>query len=270
MTTNSDAYSPREIAARVESAGVAKATTDSLSLLVLAVLAGAFISLGAMFFVAVTTGSSLGYGITRLIGGLAFSAGLIMVLVGGAELFTGNNLVAMAWASRLVSTKQLIRNWALVYAGNVAGALGTVFFVWLGHADRLSGGAIGQNVLAVGNAKADLGFWRALALGVLCNALVCMAVWLAMGGRTVTDRVLSTLLPVAAFVAIGFEHSVANWFFLPYAAALDGFDDGSLITGSLVNLAGATLGNILGGTVLVAGVYWLAYLRKGARTTPVA
>ncbi len=264
MTSSTDAYSPGEIATRVQALGVAKARADSLSVLVLAVLAGAFISLGALFFTAVVTGGTLGYGVNRLIGGVAFSAGLLLVLVGGGELFTGNNLVAMAWASRLITTKELLRNWALVYAGNVIGALGTVMLVWVGHVDRFGQGAVGDTALGIGLAKSDLSVVRALALGVLCNALVCMAVWLAMGGRSVADRAVATVFPIAAFVAIGFEHSIANWFFLPYAIALDGFADGRLIAGAATNLAVVTVGNIIGGSLLVAGVYWVAYLRRGA------
>jgi formate/nitrite transporter FocA (FNT family) len=155
-----------------------------------------------------------------------------------------------------------------VYCGNAVGALGTVALVWMGGVDRFGVGSIGQTALSIGSAKADLDVWRAIALGIMCNALVCMGVWLAMGGRTVVDKVVAVVLPVSAFVAIGFEHSIANWFFLPYAVALDGFSDSSLITGSLTNLAAVTLGNIIGGSLLVASVYWLAYLRKGAQPTP--
>jgi formate/nitrite transporter len=265
-----DAYSPREIAIKVQAAGVVKARSDALSVLVLAVLAGAFISLGALFFIAVVTGSNLGYGVTRLLGGIAFSTGLIMVVVGGAELFTGNNLVAMAWASRLISVRDLLRNWVLAYAGNVLGALGTVVIIWTAGVDELGGGGIGQTARAIGQAKADLGVVRAFALGIMCNALVCMAVWLAMGGRSVADRAIGIVFPIAAFVAIGFEHSIANWFFLPYALVLDGNGEGGLILGALTNLAAVTAGNIVGGTLLVAGVYWLAYLRRGARPAPAA
>ncbi|MFQ5692376.1 MAG: formate/nitrite transporter family protein [Nitrospinota bacterium] len=218
-----DAYSPGEIARKVEALGVAKARSDALTLLVLAVLAGAFIALGAIFFIIVVTHSALGFGANRLLGGLAFSLGLILVVVGGAELFTGNNLIAMAWASRKISTAEVLRNWALVYVGNAVGALGTVGLVGVGGVHRFGGGAVRKTVLAVGYHKASLGFLEALALGVLCNALVCLAVWLAMGGRGVTDKILAIVFPISAFVTVGFEHSVANMFFLPYAIALDGF-----------------------------------------------
>ena len=261
-----DAWSPREIAARVESVGVAKAQANPLTVLVLAVLAGAFVSLGAAFYTVVVTDSRLGLGVTRLLGGLAFSLGLILVVVAGAELFTGNNLVAMAWASRLVRLRELLRNWLLVYTGNVVGALGTVLLIRLGRVDALGGGAVGETALLIGRTKASLGMVQAVALGVLCNALVCLAVWLAIGSRSVTDKILAVLLPIAAFVTLGSEHSIANWFFLPYAWLLGAGETPGYSEGALRNLAFVTVGNIGGGTLLVAGVYWLAYLRTGARS----
>lgn len=257
-----DAYTPREIADKVRALGVTKAKGNSLTILVLSVLAGAFIGLGAMFFIVVVTGPSFGFGVNRLLGGLAFSLGLILVVVAGAELFTGNNLVSMAWASRLITFPQLLRNWVLVYAGNVIGSVGTVALVLIARLDEFGGGAVGQTVTAIGASKSSLDPIQAVALGILCNTLVCLAVWLTLGGRTVTDKILAIIFPITAFVAIGFEHSIANWFFLPYAIALDGFQSGGLIVGSVVNLVAVTLGNIIGGTFLVAGVYWLAYLRN--------
>jgi formate/nitrite transporter len=250
-----DAYAPREIAHRIETLGVTKVRSDAVSVLLLAVLAGAFIALGALCFLVVVTRPVGGFGTTRLDGGVAFSLGLILVVVGGAELFTGNNLVAMAWASRRITTVELLRNWGLVYAGNMLGALGTVGFVFLGGIHQLGDGAVGATALAIGQRKAALGFTEAVALGVLCNALVCLAVWLAMGGRTVTDKVLAIVFPITAFVTIGLEHSIANMFFLPYALVLQGFGDAPFIVGALRNLVAVTLGNLVGGTVLVAGVY---------------
>lgn len=256
-----DAYAPPEIARRVREAGVTKAKADTLTALALAMLAGAFISLGAMLFIVVMTGANAGFGLSRLIGGVSFCLGLVLVVIAGAELFTGNNLVAMAWASRRISTRLLLRNWLLAYVGNVIGSLGTVALVLLAGVDEFGGGAVGETAASIGQHKAGLGVLQAFALGVLCNALVCVAVWLAMGGRTVTDKILAVIFPITAFVAMGFEHSIANWFFLPYAMALDGFSDGDLVSGSAVNLVMVTLGNIIGGSVLVAGVYWVAYLR---------
>lgn len=261
MTAIPDAYAPPQVAERVRDVGVTKARLDLLTMFILAGLAGAFIGLGALFFIVTVTDPSFGYGITRLIGGLAFSLGLILVIVAGAELFTGNNLVAMAWASRLVSTRELVRNWVVVYVGNLVGAVGTVALVAVANVDELAGGRVGETALAIAEAKAGLGIWEGLALGILCNALVCLAVWLAMAGRTVIDKAVGIVFPITAFVAIGFEHSVANMFFLPYGLILDGFENADLVTGSLTNLAAVTVGNLIGGSLLVAGVYWLAYLR---------
>jgi formate/nitrite transporter len=241
--------------------GVAKATRDVASTFVLAVLAGAFIALGSLFYAVVVTGSELGFGPTRLLGGLAFSLGLILVIVAGAELFTGNNLIAMAWASRLVSTGAVLKNWLVVYCGNLVGALGTLILAWIGKVHELGGGKVGVTLAEIGARKAGLEPLQMFGLAVLCNGLVCLAVWLSFAGRSVMDRILAIVFPVTAFVVLGFEHSIANMLFLPYAMALDGFENASLLRGGAVNLLVVTGGNIIGGTVLVAGVYWLAYLR---------
>jgi formate/nitrite transporter len=256
-----DAHSPREIAALVERLGVAKARTGAITLGVLAVLAGAFISLGAILFIVIVTGSNLGFGMTRLVGGAGFSLGLILVVVGGAELFTGNNLLAMAWASGLIGTREVVRNWTLVYIGNVIGCLATVMLVLQAGTAGLGGGAVRETAIQIAVAKAGLPVVEAFARGVLCNGLVCLAVWLAMGGRSVADKVLAILFPITAFVALGLEHSIANWFFLPFGLALDA-KDAIPIAGVVQNLVATTAGNIAGGTLLVAGVYWVAYLRR--------
>lgn len=260
-TATADARPPREIARQVEGVGVAKASTPTITLLLLALLAGAFISLGALFFTVVVTQSTLGMGITRLLGGLAFCLGLVLVVVAGAELFTGNNLQAMAWATGRIGTRAILRNWALAYLGNVVGCLGTVIFVlWAGTA-RMAGGAVGTTAIEIAKAKALLPPGEAFARGVLCNALVCLAVWLTLGGRTVSDKILAILFPIAAFVTMGFEHSIANWFFLPFGIALDARAVVP-VAGAARNLVWVTAGNIVGRTLLVAGVYWVAYLRK--------
>jgi formate/nitrite transporter len=261
-TPISDAHPPAEIAHLVERLGVAKARLDALTVLVLAVLAGAFIALGSAFYLVTVTDATLGLGPTRFLGGLAFGLGLVLVVVGGAELFTGNNLLAMAWASGRIGVRDVLRNWALVYVGNAIGALGTVALVVWAGVETLGNGALGATAVDVATAKVGLTVGEAFARGVLCNALVCLAVWLAMGGRSVTDKVVAVLLPVAAFVALGFEHVVANWFLLPYGAVLGGTTAvpmGAMAT----NLAAVTAGNVVGGTLLVAGVYWVAYLRPG-------
>lgn len=259
-----DAYTPREIAAKVESLGVAKARTDALTVFVLAILAGAFVSLGAIFYLVVMTDSSLGFGVTRVLGGVSFCLGLILIVIAGAELFTGNNLLAMAWASRLIHTRDVLRNWAIVYAGNVLGCLGTVALVWWSDTASLGAGAVGETARLVAATKATLPPWEAFMRGIGCNALVCLAVWLAMGGRSVTDKLLAVLFPITAFVVIGFEHSIANWFFLPYGLLL-GQPSQAFITGAATNIVAVTAGNIVGGTLLVAAVYWVAYLRHVRR-----
>ena len=260
-----EAYAPREIASLVELGGVSKARTDALTVLVLAVLAGAFISLGALFFTVLVTGSQLGFGVTRMVGGLGFCLGLILTVVAGAELFTGNNLLAMAWASGRIRTREMLRNWLLAYAGNVMGCLGTVLLAWCANVAGLGGGTVRDTAIEIAQTKANLSILEGFARGVLCNALVCLAVWLTMGGRSVTDKILAILFPIAAFVAMGFEHSIANWFLLPYGLVLDERETISWAAAAR-NLIVVTGGNIVGGTMLVAGVYWLAYLR-GARAS---
>lgn len=242
--------------------GVAKARSGTLTILMLAVLAGAFISLGALFFAFVITKPELGFGPARLLGGLCFSLGLILVIVGGAELFTGNNLLAMAWASKVITTGDLVRNWVVVYLGNVVGVLGTMFLCFFGGIHELAGESVGARMSAIGAAKAALPWQNALPLAVLCNGLVCLAVWLSLGARSVGDKVLAIVFPITAFVACGFEHSIANWFFLAYAAVLDPAE--GFFAAAAGNLAVVTVGNILGGSLLVSAVYWAAYLR-GAR-----
>lgn len=255
-----DAYSPAQIAERVKLVGTTKAQADALTILVLAVLAGAFISLGAILFLVVTTGNSeLGFGINRLLGGLSFSLGLILVVVGGAELFTGNNLMAMAWASGSITTRQLLRHWALAYIGNVIGCLLTVFLVAGAGLHELSSGNVGQTAITVATGKLNLSPLEVFCRGILCNALVCLAVWLTMSGRSVADKILAIVFPITAFVTLGLEHSIANWFFLPFAEYCK---SGGLLSATMtMNLVMSTLGNLIGGSLLVAAVYWVAYLR---------
>lgn len=258
-----DAYAPGEIARKVEALGVTKAHADTLTVFVLALLAGAFISLASLLFTLVISDSQMGFGMTRLIGGLSFCLGLVLVVVAGAELFTGNNLLAMAWASRRISSRALLRNWLLSYVGNVIGCLGTVLLVLFADIGGLAKGAVAETAIQIAAAKADLTLLEAFSRGILCNALVCMAVWLVMGGHSVTDKILAVIFPVSAFVALGLEHSIANWFFFPYGLMLDSQSVISL-SGVAWNLLAVTAGNIVGGTLLVAGVYWVAYLREPA------
>ena len=254
-----DAYTPREIAARIDSAGVAKARLPLRATFVLAMLAGAFIGLGALYSVVVRSDPTLGFAARQLLAGLSFALGLVLVIVAGAELFTGNNLLVMAWADGRISGGELLRNWGIVLCGNLVGAVGLALLVtWSGHA-TLNGGAVAAEYVRIGHAKAALGPLHAVLLGVLCNALVCLAVWMAMAGRSVTDKVVAVIFPVSAFVAAGFEHSVANLYLLPMALLLQG-PQGSLgLADVLGNLGPVLLGNFLGGSVLVGLVYHLVY-----------
>ena len=271
--TNSllDAYAPAQIAMRVREVGVTKAAMPVLTMFALAVLAGAFIALGALFYtVTMTTGSeaAVPFGLLRLAGGVAFSLGLVLVVVGGAELFTGNNLIAMAWASGRVTTQQIMRNWGWVYLGNLVGAVGTAALVWLAGIHSMGDGAVGETMVQIARSKIALDPVSAVARGVLCNVLVCLAVWLCMGARSVTDKILAILFPISAFVACGFEHSVANMYFLPIGVALAAGTSMPLsAVDAFSNLALVTIGNIFGGTVLVALVYWTVYLRRSTQIT---
>jgi len=256
-----DAYKPHEIAKLVESGGVAKANLPLLKMATLGVLAGAFIAFGAMFYTLVLTGSHFGFGPGRLLGGVAFSLGLILVLVAGAELFTGNTLIVMAWAERKVATAALLRNWGVVYVTNLIGALGSAVLFYLAGALDISDGAVGQTAASIARTKLELDFVTAFFRGVLCNTLVCLAVWLSFAARDVTGKILAIIFPISAFVALGFEHSVANMYLIPIGMLADGqgIDVGALVA----NLIPVTLGNVVGGSGLVALTYWLVYLYKG-------
>ena len=262
-----DAFSPKEIAARVGTTGVAKARLPLLSMLMLSVLAGAFISLGALYFVIVRADAGLGFAARQVLGGVTFSLGLVLVVVAGAELFTGNNLLAMAWADGKISTRELLRNWTVVCAGNFAGAAGLALLVYLSRHPDMNGGAIAREVVSIAAAKAALPFWTAFFKGVLCNVLVCMAVWMAQAGRSVVDKAVAIVFPISAFVAAGFEHSIANMYFFPLAMLLQQFDQVGVgvhhITwaGFFGNLVPVILGNIIGGSVLVGLVYHVIYRR---------
>jgi formate/nitrite transporter len=254
-----DAYAPSQIALRIEEGGVRKAALPLRQTAVLGALGGAFIAFGAMAYTLAVTGSTLGFGPTRLLGGAAFALGLILVLIAGAELFTGNTLIVMAWAEGKVSGAALARNWTIVYLANAAGAFGAVALVHLSGVLALDGGGVGRSAAAIAAAKLALSPSEAFFRGILCNALVCLAVWLSFATTDVAGRILAIVFPVAAFVALGFEHSVANMYILPI---------GDLAAGRLpdamalaANLLPVTLGNVVGGGGFVALVYWLAYLR---------
>lgn len=266
-----DAFSPTQVARRVESVGVTKARLPLLSMCMLGILAGGFIGLGALYAVLVMSDASLGFGLSRLLGGITFSMGLILVVVAGAELFTGNNLLAMAWADGRISTGAVFYNWAVVAASNFAGAAGLALIVYWSRHPAMNDGAVAAQYVAIAAAKCSMPFWEAFFKGVLCNFLVCMAVWMAMAGRSVTDKVLAIVFPISAFVAAGFEHSIANMYLIPLAMLLR---DGLTLpvagaeaigwAGFARNLVPVILGNLVGGSVLVALVYHVIY-RRGSR-----
>jgi formate/nitrite transporter len=272
-----DAYSPNEIADKVERIGVAKVKLGFYSTATLAILAGAFISLGGIYFTSATSQITLSHSFTQILGGLTFSLGLVLVVVAGAELFTGNNLIVMAFASKKINFQKLLRNWSIVYAGNFVGALLTSIVLYFTNVWAFNNYQYGIRAVTIANNKVNLDFVEAFSLGILCNALVCLAIWLAMGGRNVTDKILGIIFPISAFIAVGFEHSVANMYFLPFALMIK--DDPNLLLAlqnssnrdlSNLNLAGlfnnllpVSLGNIVGGSLFVGIVYWFIYLRKG-------
>jgi formate/nitrite transporter len=252
-----DAYAPAEIAARVETAGVAKAHLAAIPTLVLAILAGAFIALGAALYSVVMTKSGLGFGPERLLGGGAFSLGLVLVVVGGAELFTGNSLIVFAWADGRISAGLLLRNWGLVYFGNLMGATATAALVYWSGLYAMADGAIAETTIRIAEGKLTLSPDQTFIRAILCNVLVCLAVWLSFAARSVTDKAVAVIFPISAFVALGFEHSVANMYLIP-SGWLAGSDH-ITFTGYAFNLALVTAGNVVGGGVLVALVYWLVY-----------
>ena len=281
MTNNIriDSMLPTEMALRAENVGLKKASLDFWTLFALSVLAGAFIGLGAVFATSVTTGgSALPYGVNKLIMGLSFCLGLILVVVGGAELFTGNTLIIMGYMSGKISLYQLLRNWGVVYVGNLVGSVLTAGTMFLSKQYTFADGAIGLNILNIANSKTGLGFVQAIMLGIICNALVCLALWLTFSAGTTTDKILAIIFPITAFVAAGTEHSIANMFFIPIGLMVKNFGGASffesigktaldfpnLTMGNffLKNLLPVTIGNIIGGAVMVGLAYWFIYLRK--------
>jgi len=268
-------YTPPECARRCETVGVSKGNLNTLSTVLLGIMAGVFIGLGAMLCTIVTTDTGLGFGLTKLLGGLVFCLGLILVVVAGAELFTGNCLIVMSWISGKTSTMQVLRNWGLVYFANLAGSLLIAGLVFATMQYTFSNLGVGANALAIANAKVNLTFGSAFARGILCNLLVCLAVWLCFSAKSVPGKILAIIFPITAFVAAGFEHSVANMYFIPMgiflagkpavveAAGLTSAGVANLdIPGFLGNLIPVTLGNIVGGAIMVGVVYWFSYLRQ--------
>ncbi|MBE0614447.1 MAG: formate/nitrite transporter family protein [Burkholderiales bacterium] len=268
-----DAYSPRQIAERVNNVGVTKARLPFLPLFMLGLLAGAFIGLGALYYTLVTSDAALGYAASRVLGGVCFSLGLLLVVVAGAELFTGNNLLAMAWAERKITTADVLKNWIIVCIANFIGAGGLAALVFLSGHLGMNGGGVAQQVVKIAAAKVSMPLAEAFFRGILCNVLVCMGVWMAFAGRSVTDKFIAIVFPISAFVAAGFEHSVANMYFIPLALLQQASAPLALPGAELIdvwhmlrNLAVVILGNIVGGSVLVALVYHVIYHRGNAAT----
>ena len=264
---NLQAYSPAEIKEAVEKVGVKKANLPFLVSFMLAIVAGGGVGFGAVYYTIVASDPELSFATTRVLGGLVFSLGLVLVMVGGAELFTGNNLIVMAWASGRVSTGTMLRNWTIVWFGNLLGSLGLIVLIYFSHHLDMNDGRIGVSILNTAAGKIRPDMVTLFFKGILCNVLVCAAVWLAYAGRTVTDKVVAVILPVSAFIAAGFEHCVANMYFLPLAWLLvqtghvpANFDISPItVSGILHNLVPVTLGNIVGGAGFVGAVYWAIY-----------
>lgn len=273
-----DAYSPKQIAERVESVGVVKARLPLHQMITLGILAGGFIGLGAMFFTLVTSDAQIGFALSRLLGGLSFSLGLILVVVAGAELFTGNNLLVMAWTSQKISTSELLKNWAVVFFANFVGAVGLAVLVALSQYGKLNQGGVLLHMMKIAVTKSSMPFVEAFFKGILCNILVCLAVWMSLGGRSLTDKIFAIVFPISAFVACGMEHSVANMYFIGLGLFQKTFGNlGSDITSTLdlsvlnltnfsTNLVAVTLGNLVGGSVMVAIVYHFVYRTKAEET----
>lgn len=271
---NFDAFTPPEIAEHMEDIGVNKAKLDLLSMFMLAILAGFFIGFGAELFTLAITDSGLGFGLNKLLGGLVFSLGLILVVVAGAELFTGNNMIMMAWVSGKLTLGQVMRNWITVFVGNFIGSVALAVLMYLSRQWVFDGYQIGATALKIANAKVNITFTEGVVRGILCNILVCLAIWLCASGRSVVDKIIAIIFPITAFVASGFEHSIANMYFIsmglflkgdPNVLTAAGLSAGDLINlnlhGFFQNLISVTTGNIFGGGFMVAAVYWFIYRR---------
>ena len=273
QTTLNDPFSPPPVADRIKSLGVSKATMPLLQTITLALIAGGFISFGAMYYTVVMTTAGDAFGQARMLGGISFSLGFILVIIAGAELFTGNNLIVMAWAAKMISGKAIIRNWTLVYFSNMAGAFFAVGLIYFSGFLLDGHYAVGATAIDIALHKVDHSAIEAFTRGIFCNALVCLASWMCYAARSVTDKILAIVFPVSAFVAMGFEHCIANMFMIPlgliasknpHIVEVSGYSAEQLtnlsVSGFLENLVPVTLGNIIGGAVMVALVYYFIYL----------
>lgn len=273
-TISVDDLTPPEIAAKAVNVGIKKAGLDFWTMFLLALFGGAYIAIGAVLATTIgTNGAEFPYGVNTLLKGLIFTVGLILVIVAGAELFTGNNLMLLAVLSKKITLGKMLRNWGIVYIGNLIGAIIIALIMVMSKQYGFAGGAIGKTALTVANAKSGLGFTSALGLGIMCNILVCLAVWMTFSARTTAGKIAAIILPISAFVAAGFEHSVANMYFIPVGLFIKAFDPAfASQAGEFANLSWAnffvknllpvTLGNIIGGAIFVGAAYWFIYLRK--------
>ncbi len=267
-----DCLAPAAIEAKTEAAGVAKASLPVAKAFLLAMFAGAFIAFGGLFFTVFLSDATLGWGAQRVVGGLCFCLGLVLVLICGAELFTGNSLMVCALKSKKITLAQMLKAWAVVWVGNFVGALFVVFLVYMAAIYRLNGDAVANTMVSVAAGKVSIDAVTIFFRGILCNIFVCLAVWIGTAGKSVVDKVVGILLPIAAFVACGFEHCVANMYFLPMGILMHACGYGADVAsadalnaaGLALNLSVATLGNIVGGAVIVALGYWFIYANKEA------
>lgn len=273
-----DSLLPPQMAERAAVTGESKATKPSYKSFLLAISAGIHIGIAFVFYTVVTTGAQdVPYGITKLIGGMAFSLGLILVVITGGELFTSSVLTLVAKASGKISWPHLVKNWIVVYCGNLCGSILLVLIMLSTKQYMDDGGQLGLNAMAIAEHKLHHSFLQAFSLGLMCNILVCLAVWMTFSARSLTDKVIVLILPVAMFVASGFEHCVANMFQVPMAigikwlapdafwqmtgADFSHYSDLTLLNFFINNLIPVTLGNIVGGGVFVGVWYWLIYLK---------
>ncbi len=269
-----DDLSPAEVATKTVNIGIKKANLDFWTMFFLALLGGVYIALGAILATTVSTnGPEFPFGVNSLLKGLIFSVGLILVLVAGAELFTGNNLILMAVLAKKVTVAKMLRNWGVVYLGNLIGSLIIALVMLMSKQYLFAGGALGKTVLTIANTKAGLGFWSAIGLGIMCNLLVCLAVWMSFSARTTAGKILAIIPPITAFVAAGFEHSVANMYFIPigllikwanpeFVTKAGEFGNLTLSNFLVHNLLPVTIGNLIGGALFVGAMYWFIYLRN--------
>jgi formate/nitrite transporter len=273
-----DAYSPSQIASRIDAVALVKAKYSTAQTFWMGINAGVYIALGAQFATLVISDSTLHFGLNSIIAGIVFSLGLILVVVGGAELFTGNCLIIIGYADKKVTGKEVLDNWSISFIGNLIGSLIVVFFMYQSHQWEFFNDMVGAKALLIANKKVNLSFEVAFARGVLCNSMVCLAVWLCFSARNVADKIISLVFPVAGFIASGFEHCVANMYFIPMGVVLKKNPEvlaaAEKMAGKTLNLSQLTwkgfvidnqipviLGNVVGGVILVGIMFWFVYLR---------